>query len=90
MFLSHCNREMGSVKMLLLLLGLFFVYVNGKYAFTAPIYVEEHCEIAKNFNLQEKLLRKHFVCPPTRFKINVKTMKAFIKRNLIMLIILKF
>lgn len=31
-FLGHCNREMGSVKMQLLLLGLFFVYVNGKYA----------------------------------------------------------
>lgn len=32
-FLSHCNREMGSVKMQLLVLGVLFVYVNGKYIF---------------------------------------------------------
>lgn len=32
-FLSHCNREMGSVKMQLLLLVVLFVYVNGKYTF---------------------------------------------------------
>lgn len=32
-FLSHCNREMGSVKMQLLVLGVLFVYVNGKYTF---------------------------------------------------------